>query len=110
MYINIALKQERYKDENKNFILNKYLPLAKEIITSKNEILYEKIRHIRLLAHLLMVEKDEKIINDIYLMIHSSIEIFNPHKSFDFENIYHKEKTDLIVNVMMCDVILNKIY
>ena len=100
---------ERYKDENKNFILNKYLPLAKEIITSKNEILYEKIRHIRLLAHLLMVEKDEKIINDIYLMIHSSIEIHNPHKSFDFENIHHKDKTDLIVNVMMCDVILNKI-
>lgn len=100
---------ERYKDENKNFILNKYLPLAKEIITSKNEILYEKIRHIRLLAHLLMVEKDEKIINDIYLMIHSSIEIHNPHKSFDFENIHHKDKTDLIINVMMCDVILNKI-
>lgn len=100
---------ERYKDKNKNFILNKYLPLAKEIITSKNEILYEKIRHIRLLAHLLMVEKDEKIINDIYLMIHSSIEIHNPHKSFDFENIHHKDKTDLIVNVMMCDVILNKI-
>lgn len=100
---------ERYKDENKNFILNKYLPLAKEIITSKNEILYEKIRHIRLLAHLLMVEEDEKIINDIYLMIHSSIEIHNPHKSFDFENIHHKDKTDLIINVMMCDVILNKI-
>ena len=100
---------ERYKDENKNFILNKYLPLAKEIITSKNEILYEKIRHIRLLAYLLMVEEDEKIINDIYLMIHSSIEIHNPHKSFDFENIHHKDKTDLIVNVMMCDVILNKI-
>ena len=56
-----------------------------------------------------MVEKDEKIINDIYLMIHSSIEIPNPHKSFDFENIHHKDKTDLIVNVMMCDVILNKI-
>ena len=100
---------ERYKDENKNFILNKYLPLAKEIITSKNEILYEKIRHIRLLAHLLMVEKDAKIINDIYLMIHSSIEIPNPYKSFDFENIHHKDKNDLIVNVMMCDVILNKI-
>ena len=42
-------------------------------------------------------------------MIHSSIEIPNPHKSFDFENIHHKDKNDLIVNVMMCDVILNKI-
>ena len=49
-----------------------------------------------------MVEKDEKIINDVYLMIHSSIEIPNPHKSFDFENIHHKDKTDLIVNVMIC--------
>ena len=62
-----------------------------------------------MLARLLMVEKDEKIMNDIYLMIHSSIEISNPHKSFDFENIHYKDKTDLIVNVMMCDVILNKI-
>lgn len=100
---------ERYKGETKNFILNEYIPLAKEIITSKNEILYEKIRHIRLLAHLLMVEKDEKIMNDIYLMLHNSIEIPNQHKSFDFENIHYKDKTDLIVNVMMCDIILNKI-
>ena len=49
-----------------------------------------------------MVEKNEQIINDVYLMIHSSIEIPNPHKSFDFENIHHKDKTDLIVNVMIC--------
>ena len=99
---------ENYKGENKNVILNEYMPLAKDIITSKNEILYEKIRHIRSLAHLLMVEKDEKIMNDIYLTIHNSIEIPTPHKSFYFENTNYKDQTDLIVNVMMCDIILNK--
>ena len=100
---------ESYKGETKNVILNEYIPLAKDIITSKNEILYEKIRHIRLLAHLLMVEKDEKIMDDIYLTIHNSIKIPTPHKSFDFENTNYKDQIDLIINVMMCDTILNKI-
>lgn len=100
--------QEKYKEKNKYFIKNEYIPLAKEIILSPNEFLYEKIRHIRLLAHLLMVEKDEKIVNDIYLMLYNSIEIPNPHKSFDYENINYKDKNDLIINIMMCDVILNK--
>lgn len=109
-YIGTSIfSSEKYKGKTKSFILNEYIPLAKDIITSKNEILYEKIRHIRLLAHLLMIEKDEKIMNDIYLMIHNSINIPNSHKSFEFENIHYKDKTDLIVNVMMCDIILNKI-
>lgn len=100
--------QEKYKGKTKCFIKNEYIPLAKEIILSPNEVLYEKIRHIRLLAHLLMVEKEEKIVNDIYSILHDSIEIPNPHKSFDYENIHYKDKTDLIINIMMCDVILNK--
>lgn len=100
--------QEKYKGKTKYFIKNEYIPLAKEIILSPNEVLYEKIRHIRLLAHLLMVEKEEKIVNDIYSILHDSIEIPNPHKSFDYKNIHYKDKTDLIINIMMCDVILNK--
>lgn len=55
-----------------------------------------------------MVEKEEKIVNDICSILHDSIEIPNPHKSFDYENIHYKDKTDLIINIMMCDVILNK--
>lgn len=100
--------QEKYKGKTKYFIKNEYIPLAKEIILSPNEVLYEKIRHIRLLAHLLMVENEEKIVNDIYSILHDSIEIPNPHKSFDYENIHYKDKNDLIINIMMCDVILNK--
>lgn len=100
--------QEKYKGKTKYFIKNEYIPLAKQIILSPNEVLYEKIRHIRLLAHLLMVENEEKIVNDIYSILHDSIEIPNPHKSFDYENIHYKDKNDLIINIMMCDVILNK--
>lgn len=100
--------QEKYKGKTKYFIKNEYIPLAKEIILSPNEVLYEKIRHIRLLAHLLMVETEEKIVNDIYSILHDSIEIPNPHKSFDYENIHYKDKNDLIINIIMCDVILNK--
>ena len=100
--------QERYKGKTKKFILEEYLPLAKEIITSKNEILFEKIRHIKLLAHLLMVENNKEIKNEIHSMIHSSIEVHIPDQTFILDNIHCKNKNDLVVNVMMCDVILNK--
>ena len=99
---------ERYKGKTKKFILEEYLPLAKEIITSKNEILFEKIRHIKLLAHLLMVENNKEIKNEIHSMIHSSIEVHTPNQTFILDNIHCKNKNDLVVNVMMCDVILNK--
>lgn len=100
---------ERYKGKTKKFILEEYLPLAKKIITSKNEILFEKIRHIKLLVHLLMVENNKEIKNEIHSMIHSSIEVHTPNQTFILDNIHCKNKNDLVVNVMMCDVILNKL-
>lgn len=100
---------KKYNDKVQNFILKEYLPLAKEIITSKNEILYEKVRHIKVLAHLAMVEENEEILNDIYLTIHNSLEISNQDKFFGFGNMRYKNKNDLIINVMMCDVIMKKI-
>lgn len=99
---------QKYNDKVQDFILKEYLPLAKEIITSKNEVLYEKIRHIKLLAHLAMVEENEKILNDIYLTIHNSLEISTQDKFFGFGNMRYKNKNDLIINVMMCDVIMDK--
>lgn len=99
---------KKYNDKVQDFILKEYLPLAKEIITSKNEVLYEKIRHIKLLAHLAMVEENEEILNDIYLTIHNSLEISTQDKFFGFGNMRYKNKKDLIINVMMCDVIMDK--
>lgn len=100
---------QKYNDKVKDFILKEYLPLAKEIITSKNEILYEKIRHIKLLSHLAMVEENQEIINDIYLTIHNSLEISYQDKFGGFGNVHYKNESDLIINVMMCDVIMNKV-
>lgn len=99
---------QKYNDKVQDFILKEYLPLAKEIITSKKEVLYEKIRHIKLLAHLAMVEENEEILNDIYLTIHNSLEISTQDKFFGFANMRYKNKNDLIINVMMCDVIMDK--
>jgi len=101
-------EQKKYNDKVQDFILKEYLPLAKEIIISKNEVLYEKIRHIKLLAHLAMVEENEEILNDIYLTIHNSLEISTQDKFFGFGNMRYKNKKDLIINIMMCDVIMDK--
>ena len=100
---------QKYNDEVQDFMLKEYLPLAKEIIISKNETLYEKVRHIKVLAHLAMVEKNEEILEDIYSTIHNSLEISSPDKFFGFGNMHYKNKNDLIINVMMCDVIMEKI-
>ena len=99
---------EKYRDKSREFMLKEYLPLASEIILSPNEVIYEKIRHIKLLAHLLMVEQDEEIRNDIYLTIHNALEIPSPNRESTFWDINYKDKNDLVINVMMCDVILNK--
>mgnify|MGYP005879486925 FL=1 len=99
---------EKYRDKSREFMLKEYLPLASEIILSPNEVIYEKIRHIKLLAHLLMVEQDEEIRNDIYLTIHNALEITSPNRESNFWDINYKDKNDLVINVMMCDVILNK--
>ena len=101
-------RPKRYKDNIRKFMLEEYLPLSEEILTSKNEILYEKIRHIKLLTYLLMVEKDKEIKNKIYLMIHKAIKIPTFNQNLAFENFHFKNENDLLINVMMCDVILKK--
>lgn len=99
---------EAYKNENRSFILDEYLPLAKSIILSENEDIYEKNRHIKLLAHLLMIEKDRKVTDDIVYTMHKAREI----KSV---NIHHigisklRNELDLNINIMMCDVIAKNI-
>ena len=52
------------------------------------------------------IEKNEEILEDIYSTIHNSLEISSPDKFF---GMHYKNKNDLIINVMMCDVIMEKI-
>lgn len=99
---------ETYTDDVRKFILDEYLPLAKSIILSENEDNYEKNRHIKLLAHLLMIEKDKEIVDDIICAIHKAKEI----KSVDIHHIgiaKLRNELDLNINIMMCDVITENI-
>lgn len=108
---NIGIKvftEEVYKNEVRNFLLNEYLPLAEDIILSENEDIYEKNRHIKLLAQLMMVESDKKILDDIILTIRKAKEI----KSVDMHYIgvaKARNKLDLDINIMMCDAIAQNI-
>lgn len=100
--------KESYKDDVRRFFLDEYLPLAKAIILSKNEDIYEKNRHIKLLAHLLMIEKDKKVVDDIICTIHKAKEI----KSVPIHCIGSaklRNELDLNINTRMCDVITENI-
>ncbi|MDR0979016.1 MAG: hypothetical protein LBL91_03670 [Lachnospiraceae bacterium] len=95
-----------YKNELKDFILNDYLSLAKSIILSPNENIYEKIRHIKLLAHLLIVDKD--VSDEVIATIHKSKNI--KHSDiFGFGEINSRDEIDLDINIMMCDVLASTI-
>lgn len=97
-----------YNGEIKKFMLEEYLPLAQSIILSKNEDIYEKNKHIKLLSHLLMIEKDRTIKNKIMDAIHKSKEIkYCEHHNFG--NMKSRNKLDLDVNIIMSDVIAENI-
>ena len=104
---NVIFSKEHYIG-NRDFILNEYLPLAKEIITSENEIMYEKIKHIKLLSYILNVESDKKIIDEINAIIHSVPDIKCLEIS-SFTGSKDRDYCDLEINIIMCDVISGKI-
>lgn len=63
-----SFKKENYTKKLENLILTRYIPLAKTILASKNQTIYEKIRHIKMLSNLLMennIEKYRNIMLDI---------------------------------------------
>ena len=84
------------------------MPLAKEIITSENEIMYEKIKHIKLLSYILNAESDKKIIDEINAIIHSVPDIKCLEIS-SFTGSKDRDYCDLEINIIMCDVISGKI-
>ncbi len=99
---NSLFTDELYKENVRNFMLNEYLPLAKSIILSKNETIYEKIRHIKLLSYLLMVEKDESIRKEILSIVHKAKKI-KCLEGHSFGIIKSRNEKDLDINIMMCE-------
>lgn len=58
-----SFKKENYTKKLEDLILTRYMPLAKTILASKNQTIYEKIRHIKMLSNLLMENNTEKYRN-----------------------------------------------
>lgn len=58
-----SFKKENYTKKLEDLILTRYIPFAKTILASKNQTIYEKIRHIKMLSNLLMENNTEKYRN-----------------------------------------------
>ena len=58
-----SFKKENYTKKLEDLILTRYIPLAKTILASENQTIYEKIRHIKMLSNLLMENNTEKYRN-----------------------------------------------
>ena len=105
---NNIFKKEIYKDtEVRDFIISKYLPLAKAIILSEKETIYEKIKHIKFLTFLILVEKDKVILKDIFNNVQKSRNI-SSGSSFFFDTRV-KDKIDLEINIKMFDTIFGNV-
>lgn len=99
-----SFSKENYTRNLEELILTRYIPLATRILNSKNQTIYEKIRHIKMLSNLLIENNTEKYRNIILGIV----------DKINFESIYNDEFRnctieDLSINKKMLEFLLNKI-
>ena len=99
-----SFSNENYSEDLEKLILSRYIPLATRILASKNQTIYEKIRHIKILSNLIM-ENDTKKYRDILLNIINKID-FESMCDDEFRNCTIK---DLNTNKMMLEFLLKMI-
>ena len=102
--LNIFSKDNYFN--NRQVIIEKYLPLAESIITSKNECSFEKIKHVKLLCYILQVETDSKVIDKIKNVIYDENIMKCNESEFELIPSKLKNKKDLEININMCKSIL----
>lgn len=95
-----------YAEKTRNIIITEYIPLAKLILSSKNQFIKEKVKCIKTLSYILLVEDDENIREDIITSINYSE--FSKYQE-DFTESKEKTKEDLNNNVLMANYIAGKI-
>lgn len=95
-----------YVEKTRNIIITEYIPLAKLILSSENQFIKEKVKCIKTLSYILLVEDDEKIRKDIITSINYSE--FSKYQE-DFTELKEKTKEDLKNNVLMANYIAGKI-
>ena len=76
-----SFSKENYTRDLEELILTRYIPLATRILTSKNQTIYEKIRHIKILFNLLIENNTEKYRNIILGIV----------DKINFESVYDDE-------------------
>lgn len=76
-----SFSKENYTRNLEELILTQYIPLATRILNSKNQTIYEKIRHIKMLSNLLIENNTEKYRNIILGIV----------DKINFESVYDDE-------------------
>lgn len=76
-----SFSKENYTRNLEELILTRYIPLATRILNSKNQTIYEKIRHIKMLSNLLIENNTEKYRNIILGIV----------DKINFESVYDDE-------------------
>ena len=99
-----SFSNENYSEDLEKLILSRYIPLATRILASKNQTIYEKIRHLKILSNLIM-ENDTKKYRDILVNIINKID-FESMCDDEFRNCTIK---DLNTNKMMLEFLLKMI-
>lgn len=95
-----------YTEKTRNIIITEYIPLAKLILSSENQFIKEKVKCIKTLSYILLVENDENIRKDIITSINYSE--FSKYQE-DSTELKEKTKEDLKNNVLMANYIAGKI-
>lgn len=95
-----------YAEKTRNIIITEYIPLAKLILSSENQFIKEKVKCIKTLSYILLVEDDENIRKDIITSINDSE--FSKYQE-DFTGLKEKTKEDLKNNILMANYIAGKI-
>lgn len=98
--------KEIYYKQTRDTIITEYIPLAKLILSSGNQFIKEKVKCIKALSYILLVEEDENIREAIIASINHSE--FSKYQE-DFTESKEKTKEDLKNNVLMANYIAGKI-
>ena len=98
--------KEVYEEKTHDIIIKEYIPLAKLILLSENQFIREKVKIIKTLSYILLVEEDKKIKEDIINSINNSE--FSKYEE-DFTESREKAKEDLKNNILMANYIYENI-
>lgn len=95
-----------YEEKTRDIIIKEYIPLTKLILQSENQFIKEKVKIIKTLSYILLVEEDKRIKEDIINSINNSE--FSKHEE-DFTESREKTKEDLKNNILLANYIYENI-